>query len=239
VPTDNGLLSGVRGLLKSDIQPGERTLRWFEPCEALRPFVQRFWSAEWSIPAGERRMQGLLPHPSANIVIAGGGATVIGVMTRSAIQPLEGSGMALGAKLRPGALRAFDVKEPRLLRDKAVPISAVFGGEALKIASSNAADATRELEAYLQERRPIHDTVSVKAPEIVEAAEQNSDILSVARLSALLGLTQRTMQEALPSRVGSPSKMAHPPLPPPTGCGQTRKGCASQAFSLGARSRLF
>ena len=86
-------------------------------------------------------------------------------------------------------------RETRLLRDKAVPISAVFGGEALKIASSNAADATRELEAYLQERRPIHDTVSVKAREIVEAAEQNSDILSVARLSSLLGLTQRTMQE--------------------------------------------
>lgn len=195
MPTEDDLPSGVRGLLKSDIQPGERTLHWSEPCKALAPFVQRLWSAEWSIPAGERRLQGLLPHPSANIVFAGGHATVIGVMTQSVVQALEGNGMALGAKLRPGALRAFGVEEPWLLRDKAVPFSAVFGGAALQIASSNVTDAIQELEAYLEERRPIHDAVSLKARDTAEAVERNSDVLSVARLAALLGLNQRTLQD--------------------------------------------
>ena len=47
----------IRGLLKSDIRPGERVLRWFRPSEALAPFVQQFWSAQWTIPGGERRMR--------------------------------------------------------------------------------------------------------------------------------------------------------------------------------------
>lgn len=62
----------VRGLLKSDIDPGERVLRWFTPTEALAPFVQRFWSAQWNVPAGERRTQPILPYPCANVVVMGG-----------------------------------------------------------------------------------------------------------------------------------------------------------------------
>jgi hypothetical protein len=38
---ESDVAPSVRGLLKSDIQPGERELRWFEPSAALAPFIQR------------------------------------------------------------------------------------------------------------------------------------------------------------------------------------------------------
>ena len=77
---------------------------------AVAPFVQRIWSAQWRIPAGEHRVQPILPHPSANLVLGRGTADILGVVTRAAIQPLEGVGSAFGAKLQPGALRAFRVE---------------------------------------------------------------------------------------------------------------------------------
>jgi hypothetical protein len=68
------------------------------------PFVQRIWSAQWRIPSGEHRVQPILPYPSAN--------DILGVVTHAAIQRLEGVGSAFGAKLQPGALRAFGVERP-------------------------------------------------------------------------------------------------------------------------------
>jgi hypothetical protein len=111
----------VRGLFKSDICPDERVLRWFEPSAALAPFVQRIWSAQWRIPAGEHRVQPILPCPSANLVLGRGTADILGVVTRAAIQRLEGVGSAFGAKLQPGALWAFGVEWPSLIRDKSAP----------------------------------------------------------------------------------------------------------------------
>lgn len=77
---------------------------------------QRFWSAHWNVPARERRVQRILPYPCADLIVAGGGITIIGVVTRAAIRQLEGSGSAFGAKLHPGALRALGVARPSTLR---------------------------------------------------------------------------------------------------------------------------
>jgi len=96
------------------------------PCDRLSLFIQRLWFARWWIPVREHRIQVVLPHPSANFVLTEESTSVFGVMTRSAVQRLEGNGMAFGAKLQPGALRAFGVMEPWLLRDTVVPASSLF-----------------------------------------------------------------------------------------------------------------
>jgi hypothetical protein len=144
----------VRGLLKSDIRPGERVLRWFEPSAALAPFVQRIWSAQWRIPAGEHRVQPILPHPSANLVLGRGTADILGVVTRAAIQPLEGVGSAFGAKLQPGALRAFGVGRPSLTRDKCAPAADLLAGPPLRRMSEDPEAIAREIESYLLAHAP-------------------------------------------------------------------------------------
>jgi AraC-like DNA-binding protein len=192
----------VRGLLKSDIRDGERILRWFEPAEPLVPFVQRIWSAEWKIPPGESRTQPILPYPSANIVIAGGQAMVIGVVTRAAVQRLEGTGHAFGAKLQPGALRAFGVERPSALRDLSVSAEKVLRGDYRERDSGDPETWARSIEAYLMAQNPRHDITSCRAGEITRAVEGDRDIVFVSQLADKFRLSIRSIQDVCSRALG-------------------------------------
>jgi AraC-like DNA-binding protein len=52
-----------------------------------------------------------------------------------------------------------------------------------------------EVEAYLIALQPRHDSLSLKASEIAQIAEDNLDLSSVASLADRLGLSQRSVQE--------------------------------------------
>lgn len=192
----------VRGLLKSDIREGERILRWFKPVEPLLPFAQRIWSAEWKIPPGESRTQPILPYPSANIVIAGGQAMVIGVVTRAAVQRLEGAGHAFGAKLQPGALRAFGVERPSALRDLSVSAEKVFRGDYREGDSVEPETWARNIEAYLMAQNPKQDMRSRRAGEIARAVEEDRDIVSVSQLADKFRLSIRSIQDVCSRALG-------------------------------------
>ena len=192
----------VRGLLKSDLRDGERILRWFEPAEPLRPFVQRIWSAEWKIPAAENRTQPILPYPSANIVIAGGQAMVIGVVTRAAVQRLEGAGHAFGAKLQPGALRAFGVERPSELRDSSVSAETVLRAAYREGDSVDPETWVRSIEAYLMAQNPKQDMTSRRAGEIARAVEEDRDIVFVSQLADKFRLSIRSIQDLCSRALG-------------------------------------
>jgi hypothetical protein len=89
-----------------------------------------------------------------------------GVMTRSAVQRLEGNGMAFGAKLQLGALRAFVVMEPWLLRDTVVPASSLFQTRQPIYQGDQPQALVAEVEAYLIALQPRHDALSLRAREI-------------------------------------------------------------------------
>jgi AraC-like DNA-binding protein len=192
----------VRGLLKSDIRPGERGLRWFAPPEALAPFVQHFWSAQWNVPVGERRTQPILPFPCANLVVMGGRAAIIGVVTRAAIQQLEGIGSALGAKLTPGALRAFGIARPSGLRDVSVAAESLLNGDRGEWPMEDLVSGIRALEAYLLSHGPKHDSVSSKADEIVRTAEADRNIVAVSQLADAFSLSVRSIQDVCNRAIG-------------------------------------
>jgi AraC-like DNA-binding protein len=202
MPIESKVLSQVRGLLKSDLRPGERVLRWFEPSPALAPFVQRIWSAQWCIPSAEYRQQRILPYPSANLVLARTTGDILGVVTRAAVQRLEGVGSAFGAKLQPGALRAFGIERPSLLRDKVVPAADLLNARPLRRISEDPEVIAREIEEFLLAHAPRHDAVSLKAREIVELAESNREIVSVTGLASALGLSVRSVQDVCQKALG-------------------------------------
>jgi AraC-like DNA-binding protein len=108
---------------------------------------------------------------------------------------LEGNGMAFGAKLQPGALRAFGVIEPWRLRDAAVPASSPFRGCWSIYHEDRPRVLAAEVEAHLIALQPRHDSLSLKASEIAQIAEDNLNISSVASLADRLGLSQRSVQE--------------------------------------------
>jgi AraC-like DNA-binding protein len=194
--------SKFRGLLKSDVRPGERILRWFEPPQSLAPFIQRFWSAHWNVPAGERRVQPILPYPCANLIVAGGEVTIIGVVTRAAEQRLEGAGNAYGAKLNPGALRAFRVARPSTLRDQSVAAETLLQGRPADCPAKDMEACIRALESYLLCQNPKHDPISLKADEIVRAAENDREIVAVSQLADSFSLSVRSVQDICNRAIG-------------------------------------
>jgi AraC-like DNA-binding protein len=202
MPVECEVVPLVRGLLKSDIRPGERLLRWFEPSAALAPFVQRIWSAQWRIPAGEHRLQPILPYPCANLVLGRSTADILGVVTHAAIQRLEGVDSAFGAKLQPGALRAFGVERPSLLRDRSVPAADLMAGPPLRRTSEDPEVIARQIENYLLTHAPKHDALSLKAREIVEVAENDREIVSVTKLANTLTLSVRSVQNICQRALG-------------------------------------
>jgi AraC-like DNA-binding protein len=202
MPVECEVVPLIRGLLKSDIRRDERVLRWFEPSAALAPFVQRIWSAQWRIPAGEQRLQPILPYPSANLVLGQATAEILGVVTQAAIQRLEGAGSAFGAKLQPGALRAFGVERPSLLRDRSAPAADLLGGPPLRRTSEDPEAIAREIENYLLAHAPKHDALSLKAREIVEVAENDREIVSVTKLASALALSVRSVQNICQRALG-------------------------------------
>ena len=192
----------VRGLFKSKFGPGERTMRWFMPSEELAPFVQRIWHSQWAIRSGERRHQAVLPHPSANFVLGPSDASMLGVMTSAATQYLEGNGFACGAKLQPGALRAFGIERPWLLRGTFAPASPLLGGRAPTIGDATPERLVADIHAYLLSRNPRHDLISSRAKAIVEFAEDHRDVVAVSQIAEVFGLSIRSIQDICRRAIG-------------------------------------
>jgi AraC-like DNA-binding protein len=197
-----GVEPHVRGLLKSDVLPGETILRWFEPHESLAPFVQRFWSAHWNVPAGERRVQPILPYPCANLIVAGGEVTITGVLTRATEQRLEGAGHAYGAKLSPGALRAFRVARPSALRDQTVAAETLMQGRPTDRPANDVEACIQAIESHLLCQNPKHDPISLRADAIVRAAENDREIVTVSQLADSFSLSVRSIQDICNRAIG-------------------------------------
>jgi AraC-like DNA-binding protein len=202
MPIECAVAPHVRGLFKSDFGPGERVMRWFMPSDELAPFVQRIWFSQWTISNGERRQQAVLPHPSANLVLGTSDASMLGVVTSAATQYLEGNGFACGAKLQPGALRAFGIERPSLLRGKFAPASPLLGGRAPTLGDATLERLVADIDGYLLSRNPRHDLISLRAKAIVEFAEDHRDVVSVSQIAEVFGLSIRSIQDTCRRAIG-------------------------------------
>lgn len=127
---------------------------------------------------------------------------IIGVVTRAAVQQLEGMGRAVGAKLTPGALRAFGIARPARLRDESVAAETLIEGERREWSVEDPELAVRALEAYLLSLRPKNDSISSRANEIVHAAESDRNIVSVTQLADAFSLSVRSIQDVCNRAIG-------------------------------------
>jgi AraC-like DNA-binding protein len=99
------------------------------PAEDLADYVERHWVVRWSLGPSGRFTQELLPHPCVNLVTEAGGVAVHGIPLARSKHLLEGSGMVVGTKFRPGAFAAFTTVPARGLMGRSMRLPAVFGDE--------------------------------------------------------------------------------------------------------------
>jgi AraC-like DNA-binding protein len=108
----------ARGLLHPAETAALAALRRDAPvAEALRPFVERYWSVRWDLTGRAPYRSEVLSHPSVNVSVESGthprfgfampAVLVHGVVTRRFSVDLAGAGRVNAVKFRPGGFAAF------------------------------------------------------------------------------------------------------------------------------------
>ncbi len=95
-----------RGVLGTP-PPGTWRLRRWLPPSVLTPWIAWAWAVQWRLPSDGSRTQGTLPHPSGMVVVEQARVGVYGPRRTRFERTLQGSGRALGLRLRTGVIRAL------------------------------------------------------------------------------------------------------------------------------------
>jgi AraC-like DNA-binding protein len=181
------------------------------PDPAVADLVEGHWIVTWDRrgEAGTRRE--VLPDPCVNLVVEPAGRLLYGVGSGHGVRELEGAGMAVGTKFRPGGFSGFLPGPVSDLTDRVVTLPEAFGaaGEELDAALLAAADPTAVIAAvadFLVARRPTPDPRRELAMEIVAAMRGASAGTEVAGLAAEFAVSPRTMQRLFARHVGASPK---------------------------------
>jgi AraC-like DNA-binding protein len=177
-------------------------LEYREPSAQVEDIVDYHWIVEWSVPAGEERVQPVVTHPSIHLTVEGDQATVTGVVTRCFRRTLVGSGRVVGVRFRPSGFSALSPAPASGLTDEALPAADVLGAEAAReLAGVGAGDpsvdvdeAIRRMEAVLQARRRPRPRGAAVVDEAVDHIVARADVTRVEQVARHLGVSARTLQ---------------------------------------------
>ena len=108
----------LRGILRPAETAEHTGLRRDAPVsEALRPFVERYWSVRWDLTGRAPFRSEVLSHPSVNVSVESGteprfgsampAVLLHGVVTRRFGVDLTGAGRVTAVKFRPGGFTAL------------------------------------------------------------------------------------------------------------------------------------
>jgi AraC-like DNA-binding protein len=200
--------ASTHGILHPDAGRPHFRLTRHAPSGDLADYVERHWIVEWDLPAGASFTQAILPHPCVNLASEPGLTAVHGVPLGRASRRLEGSGVAIGTKFRPGAFAALARTPATALNDRVVPLGELFGAAGVQLErelARRAGDPDRHIEAveaFLAERLPPPDPrvdlVRAVVGEMLAAAPGTT----VAQLAERHAVSQRTLQRVFRAFVG-------------------------------------
>jgi AraC-like DNA-binding protein len=174
----------------------------------LADYIERHWVVSWSLPPGVTFTQEMLPHPCVNLVTESAGVAVHGIPLARARHPLEGTGLAIGTKFRPGGLAPFVDGSARELVGRSTPLPALFGepGAALELRlAAMAQDPARHIAAvedFFRERIPPADRRLEQLRAIVADMLVADRAIGVAGFAQRHAISQSTLQRLFRGYIG-------------------------------------
>ncbi|WP_030482588.1 helix-turn-helix domain-containing protein [Nocardioides aequoreus] len=203
------------GVLRPEELARYVALRRWPVSPALEPWVENLWGLRWALPPDLVHVSSVLPHPACNVTVERGvdraglgeGAVVTGVVTRRFDTEVRGSGWVLGAKLRPGGLRALVGVRADTLRDRTVAAADVLPGDVVaeleRLGPDGDDDAQAErldaaLAALAGEPDPEHQVVL----DVVATMLRDRSLLRVDQVEQACGLGRRRLQRLFAEYVG-------------------------------------
>ena len=201
-----------RGIILRTAADGEFTIERASPPPALERHVAWFWTVRWDRRGLPPHVQVTLPHPSPQIVLEQDGAWLYGPLLHRFERTLAGSGGAIGARLRPGALRALLGTPVSTVTDRRLPASTVAGLDL------NGATDVAGLAAGL-ERVVASDPKAELADRALALIDEPGGPRRPTELAAELALSTRSLQRLFAEYVGVGPDLGDPPPPAARGLG--------------------
>jgi AraC-like DNA-binding protein len=198
----------THGILRPQAGRARFELSRRAPSGDLADHVERHWSVRWDLGGNPPFTQEILPHPCVNLVSEPGFIGVYGIPLGRSPHTIEGAGIAIGTKFRPGGFGGLIDRPASDLNGRTVALGELFGeaGARLQrrlIELDGDEDAHIEaVEDFLRARLPAPDPRHELVRAVVEdmlAAEPGT---TVAQLAELHAVSPRTLQRAFADLVG-------------------------------------
>jgi AraC-like DNA-binding protein len=197
----------THGILRPDTGRAHFELARMRPSADLASHVARHWVVRWDLRDAAPFTQEILPHPCVNLVREPGQIAVHGIPLGRSPHRLEGAGLAIGTKFRPGGFGGFVDRPTSELNGRAMALGELFGADGARLerrlgALDDVDEHVEAVEAFLRERLPDPDPRYELVREVVEAMLAADPGTTVAELAAAHAVSQRTLQRAFRDFVG-------------------------------------
>jgi AraC-like DNA-binding protein len=197
----------TRGILNPQRGASHFTLTRHAPAPEVAERVERHWIVRWDLRGRSPFTQDVLPHPCVNLVFQDGEGRIYGVVRHKFSRRLEGLGVAVGTKFRPGAFAAFvDVPMSRLV-GRSVAVAEAFGPDGARLqravaATEDEAEQVAAVERFIADRLPDDDPGFELVGEVVADMHSLPPGARVEELAVRHGLSARSLQRLFRRYIG-------------------------------------
>jgi AraC-like DNA-binding protein len=181
------------------------------PDPAIADLVEQHWIVTWDQRGAAPVRREVLPDPSVNLAIEPRGRLLYGVGSGHDVRLLEGRGMVIGTKFRPGGFSGFVPRPVSDLSDRVLTLPEAFGaaGEELDAALAAAPEipaAITVVTDFLRSRRPAPDPRRELVMEVVEAMRVAPPDARVDGIARDFAVSPRTLQRLFTEHIGATPK---------------------------------
>ena len=97
------------------------------PAEDLADLVEQHWIVAWDHRGRPPARQEVLPDPSVNLSVEPAGRLLYGVGSEHVVRELQGNGLVVGTKFRPGGFSGFLPEPVSALTGRILTLAEAFG----------------------------------------------------------------------------------------------------------------
>jgi AraC-like DNA-binding protein len=200
--------TSTHGILRPETGRAMFALERIAPAPDLSRWVERHWIVRWDLRGREPYVSEVLPHPCVNLVSEPGLVAVHGISGEVFSKRLEGAGVAVGTKFRPGGIAGFIHAPAWTLNDRSVALGELWGEEGAAFGERLAAvhgDARRHIklvEDFLRARVPPADLGYERVLAVVRDMLSAPPGTTVASLATRHAVSERTLQRLFREYVG-------------------------------------
>ncbi|HWK29320.1 MAG TPA: helix-turn-helix domain-containing protein [Solirubrobacter sp.] len=181
------------------------------PDPTVADLVDQHWIVTWDRRGAAPVQREVLPDPCVNLTVEPAGRFLYGVGSGYGVRVLDGAGMALGTKFRPGGFSGIWPGSASELSGRTMTLPAVFGAAGTELddalaAAADIAGAIATVTAFVAARRLPADPQRLLAVEIAEAMRGAGPGATVNGLAAEFAISPRTLQRLFARYVGAAPK---------------------------------